>query len=91
MHAGKFALRAAVLDDALFALLGASGGRSKSRPISTTPLASAATACRDSPRRAPTDKSRSLFVAADHFANSVHGEASVRCTDCHTTITDAAA
>jgi cytochrome b subunit of formate dehydrogenase len=29
----------------------------------------------------------SLFVPADQFANSVHGDAGLRCIDCHTTIT----
>ena len=33
-------------------------------------------------------KTRPLFVPADQFANSVHGDAGLRCTDCHTTITE---
>ncbi|HTT47651.1 MAG TPA: cytochrome b/b6 domain-containing protein [Pseudolabrys sp.] len=33
-------------------------------------------------------QTRPLSVAADQFADSVHGKASVRCVDCHTTITE---
>jgi len=31
---------------------------------------------------------RPLFVPADQFANSVHGDAGLRCVDCHTSITE---
>ena len=31
---------------------------------------------------------RSLFVPVDQFANSVHGDAGLRCVDCHTSITE---
>ncbi len=34
----------------------------------------------------PDGKERPLFVAADHFASSVHGV--LQCTSCHTTITE---
>ena len=33
-------------------------------------------------------QTRPLFVAPDRFAESVHGKASVRCVDCHTSITE---
>ena len=33
-------------------------------------------------------QTRPLFVPADQFANSVHGDAALRCIDCHTAITE---
>ena len=33
-------------------------------------------------------QTRSLFVPGDQFSNSVHGNAGLRCTDCHTSITE---
>ena len=46
-------------------------------------------ACHGTPGfAAPPPDGRPLFVPADEFANSVHGNAGLRCTDCHMTITE---
>ena len=84
MHAGKFALRAAVLA-VLLVWVQAAGAQGPPSLDNATCLSCHGVTGFAAPRA--DGKSRSLFVAADHFAGSVHGKASIRCVDCHTTIT----
>ena len=84
MHAGKFALRAAVFA-ALLVWVQAAGAQGPANLDNATCLGCHGVTGFAAPRA--DGKSRSLFVAADHFADSVHGKASIRCVDCHTTIT----
>ena len=85
MRAGKHALRAIALSDR--PLLGANGERarcckSRQRDVPRLPWRPGF-ACAGA-----DGEMRPLFVPADQFANSVHGDAGLRCVDCHTTITE---
>jgi cytochrome b subunit of formate dehydrogenase/nitrate/TMAO reductase-like tetraheme cytochrome c subunit len=85
MQAGKFALRAVVLAIAFFWAQAASAQGAANLDNATC------LGCHGVPGFAAPradGQMRSLSVAADHFADSVHGKASVRCVDCHTTITE---
>ena len=84
MHAGKLALWAVVLTTTL-ASVHAAGAQAAAKLDNATCLG-----CHGMPGFAAPradGKTRSLFVAADQFAASVHGKA-LRCVDCHTTITE---
>jgi hypothetical protein len=83
MHAGKLALRAVVLASILVGVQSAIAQAAEDLANATC-LGCHGVAGFSAPRAdGPT---RPLFVAADHFAGSVHGKA-LRCVDCHTTIT----
>src|SRR5450759_3317070 len=83
MHAGKLALRAFALAAILVWVQGASAQGADNLDNATC-LGCHGMAGFSAPRG--DGATRSLFVAADHFADSVHGKA-LRCVDCHTTIT----
>jgi len=83
MHTGKLALRAIVLTGVLVWVQTASA-QGAANLDNTTCLGCHGTSGFSAPRG--DGATRSLFVAADHFADSVHGRA-LRCVDCHTTIT----
>src|ERR1039458_8013748 len=84
MHAGKLALWAVVLTGVLFWVQTASA-QGPANFDNATCLDCPGVAGFAAPRG--DGAARSLFVAADHFAGSVHGKA-LRCVDCHTTITE---
>ena len=84
MHAGKLALRAVVLTAILVwvqsAIAQGAEDLANATCLGCHGVAGFATARADG-------QTRSLFVAADHLAGSVHGKV-LRCVDCHTTITE---
>src|SRR5665811_868258 len=83
MHAGKLALRAIALATILVWVQSASAQGAEDLANATC-LGCHGVAGFLAPRAdGPT---RSLSVAADQFAGSVHGKA-LRCVDCHTAIT----
>ena len=84
MHAGKLALRAVVLTIVLVWVQAASA-QGAANLDNATCLGCHGVSGFAAPRA--DGQTRSLFVAADHFAGSVHGKA-LRCVDCHTTITE---
>ena len=84
MHAGKVLLRAVALTIVLVWVQAASA-QGAANLDNATCLGCHGVAGFSAPRA--DGKTRSLFVAADRFAESVHGKA-LRCVDCHTTITE---
>src|SRR5664280_705276 len=82
MHAGKIALRAFVLATILVWVQSASAQGAEDLANATC-LGCHGVAGFSAPRA--DGQTRSLSVAADHFAGSVHGKV-LRCVDCHTTI-----
>ena len=83
MHAGQFALRAIALATMLVTAQAASG-QDTGNLSNATCLGCHGVAGFAAPRA--DGQSRSLFIPADRFAGSVHGQA-LRCIDCHNTIT----
>ena len=84
MHAGKLALRAVVLT-VILVWVQAAIAQGADNLANATCLGCHGVSGFSAPRA--DGQTRSLFVAADHFAGSVHGKA-LRCVDCHTTITE---
>src|SRR5476649_2185753 len=84
MHAGKLLLRAVALTIVLVWVQAASA-QGAANLDNASCLGCHSVAGFSAPRAG--GKTRSLFVAADRFAESVHGKA-LRCVDCHTTITE---
>ena len=82
MHAGEFALRAIAVTTMLVSAHAASGqdtvNLSNATCLGCHGVAGFAAPGTDG-------QSRSLFVPADRFAGSVHGQA-LRCIDCHSTM-----
>jgi len=85
MHARKWALRAAILTVILVWTQAAIAQTAADRDNQTC-LGCHGAAGFTMP--APDGRTRSLSMEASQFANSVHGEAGLRCTDCHTSITE---
>ena len=84
MDAGKLALRAVVLATILVWVQAASA-QGADNLANATCLGCHGVSGFAAPRA--DGQTRSLFVPADQFANSVHGKA-LRCIDCHTTIAE---
>src|ERR1039458_10629074 len=84
MHAGKLTLRVVVLATILVwvqsAIAQGAEDLANATCLGCHGVAGFAAARADG-------QTRSLFVAADHLAGSVHGKV-LRCVDCHTTITE---
>ena len=85
MQAEKFSLRAVVLAIVVFWVQAASA-QGAANLDNATCLGCHGTPGFAAPRA--DGQTRALFVAPEHFTESVHGKASVRCVDCHTTITE---
>jgi cytochrome b subunit of formate dehydrogenase len=84
VHAGKLTLRAVALS-AILVWVQTANAQDAAKFDNATCLG-----CHGTPGFAMPSADghiRSLFVPADKFAGSVHGKA-LRCTDCHTTITE---